>query len=193
MPDVFSVLHEDHEEVKAMLARLEAGPKHAGGAVPGQLAQRKQLADELIIENSKHESAEQQYFWPAVRALGPDGERIANEAIEQEVQGEELLNKLDKLNPEEYQQYEGLLTEFASAARAHIAFEEAHAWPLLRASISVDESEKLGARITAAKKTAPTRPHPHTPPTEQAQRTAGPIAGATDRLRDTVSGRGKRR
>jgi hypothetical protein len=193
MPDVFDVLGKDHDEVKAMLTRLEEGPRHAGGSVPAQLAERKRLVDELIIEESKHEAAEQQYFWPAVRALGPDGERIADEAIGQETLGERVLDKLDKLDPEDYQQFEELLAAFTSAARAHIAFEEARAWPLLRASISADQSEALGAKIVAAKKTAPTRPHPHTPPAEEAQKSLGPVAGAADRLRDTVTGRGKQR
>lgn len=193
MPDVFDVLGKDHDEVKAMLTRLEESPRQVGGAVPAQLAERKRLVDELIIEESRHEAAEQQYFWPAMRDLGPDGERIASEAIEQETLGERVLDRLDKVDPEDYQQFEELLAAFTSAARAHIAFEEAHAWPLLRAAISTDESEKLGARIVAAKKTAPTRPHPSTPPSEGAQRTVGPVAGAADRLRDAVTGRGKQR
>ncbi|HEY7263156.1 MAG TPA: hemerythrin domain-containing protein [Trebonia sp.] len=193
MPDVFDVLRKDHEEVKAMLGRLEQGPKYTGGAVPAQLQERKRLVDELIIEQSKHEAAEQQYFWPAVRELGPEGDRVANEAIEQEVAGERVLDKLDKLRPEEPAQFEDLLTEFASAARAHIGFEEAHAWPMLRAAISAERSAELGDKITAAKKTAPTRPHPATPPKQGAQKTAGPLAGAADRLRDALTGRGKHR
>lgn len=193
MSDVFDVLRKDHEEVKAMLDRLEQGPKYTGGAVPAQLQERKRLVDELIIEQTKHEAAEQQYFWPAVRELGPEGDRVANEAIEQEVAGERVLDKLDKLRPEESAQFEDLLTEFASAARSHIGFEEAHAWPMLRAAISAERSAELGDKITAAKKTAPTRPHPATPPKQGVQKTAGPLAGAADRLRDALTGRGKHR
>ena len=160
MPDVFDVLGKDHDEVKAMLARLEEGPKATGGAVPAQeLAERKRLVDELIIENSKHEAAERQYFWPAVRNLGPDGDRIAGEAIDQETRGERVLDELDKINPREHERFEELVAAFTSDARAHIAFEEGHAWPLLRAAITAEQSAKLGDRIAAAKKTAPTRLH----------------------------------
>lgn len=193
MSDVFDVLGKDHDEVKAMLARLEAGPRPTGGAVPAQLGERKRLVDELIIEESKHEAVEQQYFWPAVRNIGPEGERIASQAIDQETLGERVLDKLDKLNPEQYQQFEELLAAFTSAARAHIAFEEAHAWPLLRSALSAEQAAKLGDKIAAAKKTAPTRPHPSVPPSEGAQKAAGPAAGAADRMRDAVTGRGKRR
>ena len=88
MPDVFTVLRADHDEVKAMLARLADGPKAADGASAEQLAQRQQLVEEVIIEEARHEAAEQQYFWPAMQALGPDGARIAEQALEQEADAE---------------------------------------------------------------------------------------------------------
>ena len=190
MPNVFEVLRKDHDEVKAMLVRLEAGPQVSHGATAEQIAQRRHLVDEVIIEESRHEAAEQQYFWPTVRALGPEGDRVADEAIEQETQGERVLNELEKLDADD-ERFEPVLATFISAARAHIAFEEAHAWPLLGTALNVEQADELGDKITRAKKMAPTRPHPHTPPTEGAQKTAGPMAGVADRLRDVVTGRGR--
>jgi len=190
MPNVFEVLRTDHHEVKAMLIRLESGPQASLGATAEQIAQRKHLVDELIIEQSKHEAAEQQYFWPMVRALGPEGDRVADQGLEQEAQGESVLNELDKLDADD-ERFESVQSAFISDARAHIAFEEAHAWPLLGAALSAEQAEELGDKISQAKKMAPTRPHPHTPPTEGAQKTAGPMAGVADRLRDAVTGRGR--
>jgi hypothetical protein len=189
MPDVFEVLRKHHDEVKAMLAKLEDGPKASRGATAEQLAQRKRLVDDLIIEQSEHEAAEQQYFWPMVRALGPEGDRVADQAIEQETKGESVLDQLNKLDPDDLE-FETALGTFTSDARAHIAFEEAHAWPLLRAALSSQQAGELGEKIIQAKKLAPTRPHPHTPPKEGVQKTVGPMAGAADRLRDAVTGRG---
>jgi hemerythrin HHE cation binding domain-containing protein len=191
MPDVFEVLKQDHDEVKAMLTRLEDGQNVVTGATAEQLAQRQELAEEVIIEESKHEAVEQQYFWPAVRQVGADGERVADQAMEQEQQGEQVLHELGKLNPDDLR-FEELLAGFTSAARAHILFEEAHAWPLLRASITAEQAAHLGERITKAKKLAPTRPHPHTPPPEGAAKTAGPATGIADKVRDVVTGRGRK-
>ena len=190
MPDVFQVLKQDHDEVKAMLAQLEEGPRASAGATEEQLAFRKRSVDEVIIEESKHEAAEQQYFWPAVKRLGADGVRVAELGLEQEAEAETVLANLDKLQPGD-EAFEERFGAFASAARAHIAYEEAHAWPLLRAAISADEAQQLGEQIARAKKLAPTRPHPYVPPQPGAAKTAGSVAGVADRLRDAVSGRGK--
>jgi hypothetical protein len=97
MPDVFQVLKKDHDAVKAMLAQLEEGPRAGSGATAEQLAFRKQAVDAVIIEESKHEAAEQEYFWPAVRQLGPDGVRVAEIGLEQETEAGPILADLDKL------------------------------------------------------------------------------------------------
>ena len=190
MPDVFRVLKKDHDEVKAMLAQLDEGPKASTGATQEQLAFRRQALDEVIIEQSKHEAAEQQVFWPAVRQLGPDGVRVAETGLEQEAEADQLLAALDKLNADD-DGFDEQVTAFAADARAHIAYEEAHAWPLLKASIGDEEAQMLGSQLTEAKKLAPTRPHPHIPPQGGPAKTAGPVAGVADRLRDSVTGRGK--
>ena len=59
MADVFTVLAKDHEEVKGMLAELEKGPTKATEASQDQLAQRKKMTEQLIIEESKHEALEE--------------------------------------------------------------------------------------------------------------------------------------
>lgn len=190
MADVFDVLKADHDEVKGILDQLAGGPSLATGATGEQLAVRQRLADELIMNEARHEAAEQQHFWPAMRELGPEGARIADQAIEQEAGGEQVLAKLQSLRPEDHQ-FESVLAEFISDARAHIAFEEAHAWPLLSSSITAEQSDELAGRIIQARKMAPTRPHPNVPPQPGAQKAAGPLAAAADKLRDALSGRGK--
>ena len=113
-----------------------------------------------------------------------------DEAIGQASEAEQVMDRLGKLSPDD-QRFEELLAGFASDARAHIAFEEAHAWPLLRATLSAEQASDLGDKVTQAKKLAPTRPHPHTPPNEGVRKTVGPLTGATDKLRDVVTGRGR--
>jgi hypothetical protein len=190
MPDVFTVLRADHDEVKAMLARLADGPKAADGASAEQLARRQQLLEEVVIEESRHEAAEQQHFWPAMQALGADGARIAEQALEQEAGADQVLSQLSELGPGD-EEFEPLLARFIRDARSHIAFEEAHAWPLLSVEITQARAEELGEEVIRAKKLAPTRPHPSIPPQGPAQKLVSPVAAAADKLRDAISGRGR--
>lgn len=188
MPSAFEVLAKDHQEVKDMLAELEKGPTAASGATADQLALRKKMAQQLVIEESKHEAVEEMYFWPAVREHLEDGDDLANQAQQQEQEGKEILDKLDKAAADDGD-FESLLATFAKDGREHIAFEETRVWPPMRAAISAEQAEELGSKLETAKKTAPTRPHPHTPASPGVLKTAGPAAAAADRLRDAATGR----
>jgi hemerythrin-like domain-containing protein len=190
MPNAFDVLARDHEEVKRMLSELELGPTAATRANPDQLALRKKMVQQLVIEESRHEAVEEMYFWPAVRKHLEDGVDLANQAQGQEQQGKEVLDQLDKLEPDN-EEFEARLAEFTSAGRAHIAFEESTVWPGLRAALTPEEADNLGRKLQEGKKTAPTRPHPKTPASPGLLKTAGPAVAAADRLRDAATGRGK--
>ena len=189
MPSVFEVLSRDHEEVKQMLSEFESGPTAATGAGPDQLTLRKKMAETLVIEESKHEAAEEMYFWPTVRERLPDGGQLADRAVSQEQEGKEVLARLDKTDADD-PEFEALLSEFIGAGRDHIAFEENLVWPALRTTLTEAEASELGGKIEQAKKTGPTRPHPHTPAAPGVLKSAGPVAAAADKARDAVTGRG---
>jgi len=190
MPSVWDVLAKDHEEVKEMLSELEKGPTAASGASENELALRKKMAEQLVIEESKHEAVEEMYFWPAVREKLANGEQLASEATHQEQEGKQILDKLDKCEATDAE-FEQLLKTFIKDGREHIAFEETKVWPGLQSALSSEEAQELGAKLEQGKKTAPTRPHPHTPPSPGALKGAGPAAAAADRLRDAATGRGE--
>ena len=190
MANVFDVLRKDHVEVKRALAELETGPTATTGANPDQLAVREKLVEHLIIEESKHEAVEEEYFWPAVREHLPDGDRLADHAVEQEQAAKYVPNDLIGVKADD-PTFEELLGRFITDGREHIAYEETSVWPALEKALSAEEAGELGTKVEEGKKLAPTRPHPHTPPKPGILKTAGPTVAAVDKARDAVTGRGK--
>ncbi|MGW4642171.1 hemerythrin domain-containing protein [Sphaerisporangium sp. NPDC004334] len=188
MANVFEFLERDHQDVKRMLVELEDMPVTGDG--DERMRQRKQQVRRLIIEESKHEAVEEEYFWPAVRHLVPHGDELAEHAIKQEQRAKYTLNDLIDYEPGE-SRYEDMLTEFIAEAREHIAYEEEQVWPELRLVISPDRAMELGTKMEKAKRIAPTRPHPHTPPNPGLLKAAGLFVGAADRIRDMVAARAR--
>lgn len=190
MADVFEVLKTDHEQVRQMMTDLEDGPTATTGADGSQLTARKKLVERLIIEESKHEAVEEEYFWPTVRERVPGGDALADEAVQQEQDAKKILDRLDRLGSA-HSEFEQLLTTFISDAREHIAFEETRVWPELRKALSEAEAVDLGRKLEQGKRIAPTRPHPRTPPKPGILKAAGPAVAAADRFRDALTGRGR--
>jgi hemerythrin-like domain-containing protein len=189
MADVFEVLSADHADMKGLLTVLQESPGHDQGSGAVQAA-RQDVADYLVMDSSRHEAAEEQYFWPAVRERVSDGSALADKAISQEQRAKEILARLDKCSSRDAE-FDRLLADYIPAARQHIAFEESRVWPGLRQALSPAEAQDLGEKIQAAEDKGPTRPHPHTPPSPGVLKTAGPAVAVIDRLRDAMSGRGR--
>lgn len=190
MAEVFDVLRHDHNEVKAMLDELERGLSVTSGATGEQLEQRRRLVERLVIEESKHEAVEEEYFWPAVREHLQDGERLADQATGQEQEGKQVLDELRKKSPDD-PEFESLVTQFISDGREHIEFEETQVWPGMQRVLTAEQAADLGKKIEQGKKIAPTRPHPKTPPKPGVLKTAGAGAAMVDRARDALSNRGE--
>ena len=148
MADVFEVLKQDHDDVRRMLAELHIGPTALTGATESQLAARKRLADQLILAEARHEAAEEEFFWPAVRKQRPDADRLADQAVAQEQEARQALAALDRLDAAETE-FEPLLTDVIAAGFEHFEFEELLVWPLLRQAISLASAVELGNEIAS--------------------------------------------
>lgn len=182
MVNALTFLRAEHESVLGMLEVLE-------GSSPGSPG-RDDMVTNLVIAESRHEAIEQKIFWPIVRDAVPGGDELADTAIGQETDGEKLLDTIEHGVPGD-EDYESALREFLRAARQHIEYEQDQVWPRVTESVSPAELEDAGDKLEKARKHAPTRPHPGTPPRPEAHRTAGVMAAAADRVRDVFSGRGR--
>lgn len=187
--DAITVLRHDHEQVLALFDRLAQGPSVRTGALPSELGRRAELVNELVMLESAHEAVEEQHFWPMVRRAVPGGDELAARAIGQEQAGKRIFHELLRAHPT-LPDYEDLLERFIAEGRQHIGFEQDEVWPRVIEAVDDRQLRRVGERLAAAKQNAPTRPHPSTPGTATVQRIAGPFAGAMDRMRDTVTGRG---
>lgn len=189
MSDVFDVLATDHAEIKEMMAALQQSPDRGQGATQTVLKARNLVAERLVMESSRHESAEERYFWPAVRQHVLNGNTLADHAISQDNKAKEVLSKLDKLDSSDAE-FDRLIAQFIPVAREHIEFQESTVWPELRGALNADQAHELGEQVRKAKEFGPTRPHPHIPSDPTVQKTAGSVVALIDQLRDAVSGRG---
>lgn len=180
--DAITFLREDHVKVLAMLDELEKPP--------GDLAARKQLVTELVMLESAHEAVEEQYFWPSVQHWLDGGTKLATPALEQENAAKPVLQELEKMDADD-PRFETLVSRIIADGREHIAYEEREVWPVMQQRMASDAMEELGKKMALAKKMAPTRPHPHTPPMPGVLKTAGVGAAMVDKLRDAATGRGK--
>lgn len=179
--DVLEVLVHDHREVEDMFGKLESGGI-------GDARNRRAVVEQVTVELVRHSVAEEQYLYPAVRDLLPDGDEIADREIAEHAEAEQLMKDLERTD-HGTPHFEELVSQLMRTVRAHIAEEENELFPRLTAVCDRAALLDLGDKVVAAKKTAPTRPHPSLPHTPPGNKVAGPVVGVVDRVRDALSNR----
>lgn len=170
---IIDALRRDHQAVRKLFARLEA----ASGKRRRELFQ--QLAGELI----RHEVAEEEILRPVSKLDA--GKAIANARIKEESRAEELLKDMEKLDPGSAE-FAAKLAKLRRDVERHAEAEETKEFPRVAKKETTERLEQMGRAYEAAKKAAPTRPHPSTPNTPVASTLAGPFAAGIDRARDAV-------
>jgi hemerythrin superfamily protein len=182
--DVIEVLEQDHREVEQMFAELES---LRGASTEDDKSRRKALAEQVTIELVRHSVAEEVLVYPQVDSKVSAEE--AKRAREEHAEAEETLQRLERLDADD-PAFDDELDTLMREIREHIAEEEGEMFAHMREVIDADELRRLGARVEAFKKVAPTRPHPRVPNEPLPRLAAGPAASLFDRLRDLATGRG---
>jgi hypothetical protein len=182
--DVIEILEHDHREVEDMFAELES---LRGASTDEETSRRKTVTEQVTIELVRHSVAEEVLVYPKVEDKVSAQE--AEHARKEHAEAEETLHRLEKLEADD-PAFDQELATLMGEIRHHIADEEGQMFAHMRQVIDPEELRKLGARVEAFKKVAPTRPHPNVPNEPLPRMAAGPAASLFDRMRDLATGRG---
>lgn len=168
------MLRADHRTVERLFAQFE------------QLGPRAHRAQEdvvktLIRELSIHASIEETVFYPAVRETLEDGDLVL-EALEEHHLVKLTLAELDGMPPSA-ERYAAKVTVLIENVRHHVEEEEQELFPKVRDAMTRAQLDVLGAALLQAKRSAPTKPHPHSPDAPPANMLASAITAPLDAAR----------
>ena len=178
--DAITLLKNDHKTVENLFKRFEKAGDNAYVA-------KREIVDRIIEELSVHAAIEEQVFYPAARARVPKTHDIALESLEEHHIVKWVLSELDSLDPHN-ERFDAKVTVLIENVRHHVREEHDEFFPMVRNAMGRSELLQLGAELAAAKKTAPTHPHPRSPDSPPANSPIGSIVGVVDRVGDNLSG-----
>jgi len=177
--DVIEILTTDHLEMTELIGQIE-------GTADG--CRRRELADTLIAEVMRHAVAEEMYVYPVVEKHVPGGPEAVEHDKKEHAEIVRVMKQMEDADTTA-PAFLARVGELAGLLRHHIHDEEDEQFPKLRAHVSAEDLTELGKKVEAAKKLAPTRPHPLAPHSELFHKTVGLGVGLIDRLRDKLTGR----
>jgi hemerythrin superfamily protein len=177
--DALEVLTHDHRMVEQLFRDYHAAASDK---------QRRAVVELLVRELSKHAALEELMIYPLAKRVLDDGAQEVDEHLSEHMALKKTLLALDRL-PEGDERTDDLVARLRRDVEEHVREEEGELMPRIRAAVPQEDLAELGQLLEKAKRSAPTRPHPHAPDHPPALTLAGPVAAAYDRLRDRLQGR----
>ncbi len=178
--DAITMLKADHREVEKLFKRFEKAGDRA-------YKEKRDVVDRIIEALSVHAAVEEQLFYPVTRETVPETDDVVLESIEEHHVVKWLLQELEGMDPRD-ERFDAKVTVLIENVRHHVEEEEQEYFPQVREALGRNDLTDLGDAMVEARKTAPTHPHPRSPQTPPANLVAGTLAGAADRIGDTVGG-----
>lgn len=136
--DLYKLLRDDHQKVKALLMELEDTTERAEKT-------RERLIRQVEAELSVHSEAEEKYFYPRLQAFSETKE-LAYEAIEEHKVVKTLLTELVS-EPKGTAEWTAKLAVFKENVEHHIEEEEGPLFTKAKRALSREDAEDIGAII----------------------------------------------
>ena len=124
--DAITLLTDDHENVKQMFEQYEGLGDRAH-------ATKKKLAMQICIELTKHAEAEEEIFYPAVRAARKDNEDLIDEATVEHASAKDLIAQIMEMEATE-DLFDAKVKVLSEMVEHHVEEEEGEMFPKARAA-----------------------------------------------------------
>ncbi|MEO6409430.1 MAG: hemerythrin domain-containing protein [Burkholderiaceae bacterium] len=140
-PDAITLLKKDHADVKSLFARYK---KLCQSGADG--SEKQAVAAEICTALTAHATAEEEIFYPAMRAEKTDD--LLDEAEVEHASAKDLIAQIEGMEPED-DLYDAKVTVLGEYIDHHVKEEEGELFPKAK-SLGLD-LEDLGAQIQARK------------------------------------------
>jgi hemerythrin superfamily protein len=144
--NVLKLLKKDHSSVKSLFNKFSRTGRSSHD-------KRTELFEQIRRELQIHSRAEEEIFYPALKAVnGPESRKLVSEALKEHKQVDELLTQISRLKPADKNFDEKIETLFESVDH-HIEEEEGEIFQFTAEKFSEEQLEDIGKQIEERKRT----------------------------------------
>jgi len=143
--NVLKLIKKDHSDVQSLFNKFEKTARSAH-------EKREELFEQIRRELQIHSRAEEEIFYPFLKALnGNSGRNLVSEALKEHKEIDELLTQISRLQPSDKNFDEKVETLFENVEH-HIQEEEREIFQFAEEKCSEEQLENLGREVAERKK-----------------------------------------
>ena len=141
--DVLSLLKVDHDAVKELFSKFENTTKTA-------YKEKQELFEQIRHELFLHSKAEEQVFYPAVKAFNGDGRKLVAQATREHKDIDDLLTQISRMEPDD-ERYVDRVQALMEDVEYHIEGEEGQIFQFAKENCPRQQLEQLATEIEQRK------------------------------------------
>nr|WP_315219745.1 hemerythrin domain-containing protein [uncultured Duganella sp.] len=151
--DAIELLTQDHKTVKELFEKYE-------NLSDRSTASKKKLATQICLELTKHATAEEEIFYPAVREASGETEDLVDEATVEHASAKDLIAQILEMEPGD-DLYDAKVKVLSEQIEHHVEEEEKEMFPKARkAKLDLAAlGEAIAARKEEIELPMPSLPH----------------------------------
>jgi hemerythrin superfamily protein len=143
-PDAIELIQADHRTVEGLFARFE------GLRGTREHDQMRSVVESIARELRVHADMEEQVFYPSIRTMLAEGDRLADEAVEEHAEVRSVLAEIELMAVDD-PGFETKVTTLVGDVRHHVKEEEGEILPRLRQAVGENFLYSLGREMAGAK------------------------------------------
>jgi hemerythrin superfamily protein len=142
--NAINLLKKDHALIKSLFGRFDRAGKL-------EFDKRSDLFEQIRRELQIHSRAEEEIFYPALKALNGEGRSLALQAINDHRDVDQLLMQISRLNLRN-KNFDEKFEALAESVDRHVDEEEGEIFRFAEENCSEQELEDLGRQIQERKR-----------------------------------------
>jgi hemerythrin superfamily protein len=143
--NALKLLKKDHSTLMSLFGRFDRSGKSSH-------EKKGELFAHIRRELQIHSRAEEEIFYPALKALNGEGRRLVAEALKEHKDIDELLTQISRLKPAD-KHFDEKMETLIESVDHHVAEEEGEIFRFAEENCSEEQLEDLGRQIEERKKT----------------------------------------
>jgi hemerythrin superfamily protein len=143
--NVLKLLKKDHSTVQSLFSKFERIGKSSH-------EKKDEFFAQIRRELQLHSRAEEEIFYPALKALNGDGRRLVSEALKEHKDIDKLLTQISRLKPTD-KNFDEKMETLIENVDHHVEEEEGEIFRFVEENYSEEQLEQLGRQIEERKKT----------------------------------------
>ncbi len=142
--NILKLLKKDHSTVQSLFGKFD----RTGKSVHDK---KNDLFAKIRRELQRHSRAEEEIFYPALKALNGQGRTLVSEAVKQHKDVDELLTQLSRLKPTD-KNFDEKMETLIENVDHHIEGEEGEIFQFAQENCSAEQLEELGLEMEERKR-----------------------------------------